>query len=764
MANDGANALGGATAAAPGACGNNPAGSTKGGCGGADAGVAEPLHGIGDEPPARATPVGPVITVAKPYVLVHKPYIPDAKAVRTKVHLTTDAHFDGTGTLTVTAGADSEADLAFYDAEHNGNLVFEGDSNSFSGDALTIGIDLWAQGVSPSTALNDVQLELSLSGGTKPVKPPVQGRLTSVEVTLGLCQSRAALGADPAPLCDDDKINTGRFVHKQKAQHHGRALLIVRKAQPADFPGTLVLRQDNAKVRIFSDEVPAAGQTAIALPHNLPNGGIPAAGQKFWVEGFDVSKALCDTGFKLGVQGLTRDNGDWVRMTVVEFRNLQATVPATAPLTVRGNVPAVHHFKVSPAHQFEEDFTKNTPLVLIENSILDAKLVNLSVQIEPAGVPVPVFWKAQRAQPTGNAVPLDHPGVIALSENGKPSVHTYTLTATLKADAVGSFYIHTYVDCNGTDEFERDTPAGVRIDREPYAVMNLVLAHVEFAGDCSRTYPANFTGSPDGHGGIHVYSGDFNIRKRYKNAINMAAKIIVVGGGPKGKLGVNRVYAGWVQNLSSMEVVGTFVNPGKPPRYSRHVVVSNRGAGPFYGGARAANLKLPLLDVSTADPYRDPQGTGGLTATGSPTRSWRKDRTHDPGQFFWVELVDCPSLPQRGWHLDDFQAELTRYQHWLDFRVALCVWTGTWRASATAANRLYSVVWEYTWKMRAEWNITPPGAAHPKGAVAPVKAPSIRISNELYHLPSAGPVEGEDIEVRFPIALESLSTDYTVPF
>jgi len=203
--------LGPAAAAAPATCGNNEVGGGAAGCGAA---LAPPLDvdreiaGIGDEPPKPVlTPVGQVINVAKPHVLVHKDYLPDDKAVRLKVHLTTDAAFDGTGTLTIRTPDDSSAGLAFYHSEHGDDFWFDSWSQDFPGDDLTIGIDLWAQGASPSSKMGDITLELSLSGGTKPIKPPVQGTLTAVEVTLDLCMSRATLGADPATLSDADKIN-----------------------------------------------------------------------------------------------------------------------------------------------------------------------------------------------------------------------------------------------------------------------------------------------------------------------------------------------------------------------------------------------------------------------------------------------------------------------------------------------------------------------------------------------------------------------------
>jgi hypothetical protein len=759
--------LGAAGAAGDAGMGANPVGVSDGGCDACAAALSPPAlleAPKGPAPPAVAPAkpkVSPIITVPRNEVLVRKPYLPPASAIRTRVQLTDSdpGGFDGSGNLTVRTTGGARVD--FYDAPAPGGTVVVSTAGSapFSAAALNAGVTLYAEGLAPSAAVDDVILELALSPGlTRDVNPPVKATLTSIELFLEVHQSRTDPGIDPTPLSVPNKVTKGRVVHRQVGNSHGRAMVIVRKAVPNVWPNNMELRAFDTRVRLFDDtgEIPPTGG-AVALPLAIPNGPLPPTGRRFWAEGVTVSGGLADTGFKLGIPGLSRD-GDWVRMTVAEFSNLGATVPATAPLTTRANVPNAHVFTVASGRRFDEDFTRNRPLVLIENSVLDTQRVNLTVQIRPAGVPV--FWKAQRAQVTASAAPLDHADVIALSANREPSVDptgSDTLTPTLRADAVGSFHIHAYVDCNGTGDFERDTPAGVRIDREPYIVMNLVLAHIELDVDNSRTNPLNFTGVTDGANGIALNSGDFNIATPATNGIYMNARIIVVGGGPDGKLAVNRVFAGWVNNIPSIDVVGTFVDSSVPPpvnHRSRRVFVSNQAAGPFVpGGAAPAHRRLPLLDVG---PAHAPEGTGGETATLTRSRiRARRDRTPDPGQFFLVESVDCPRLPEQGTHLGFPAAQLTHYRFRLNFRVALCVWTGTLGASAIAANRLYSVVQEYDWKMRADWNITPA-----TGAVTLAGAASITISNVSTHTP-ADPVQGGDVEVRFPTALNSLTNDYT---
>lgn len=771
MPNGDQSGLGQATAAAPAACGNNDVGGGAAGCGAALAPPVVPAHdilGVGDDPPGPvADPVGPVINVAKPYVLVHKTYLPDDKAVRVKVHLTTDAAFDGTGTLRIDTPQDSTASVAFYDVEHGGNLVFDTTSNDFPGDDLTIGIDLWAQGVSPSAAMKDITLDLSLSGGTKPIKDPVQGTLTAVEVTMDLCMSRAVLGADPAPLSDDDKINAGRFVHVQKAQHHGRALLRVHKAQPQDFPGTLVLLRDNAKVKIFNDEVPAAGQAAIALPHNLPNGGIPDEGQAFWVEGATVSGALIDSGFKLGVQGLTKQDGDWAKVTVVELRNMSLSGESTPPHTLRaggmknGPVPRYLLKGGSAPKHYSDDFKENRPVVMLEHSTDD---LQLSVEVRPKGVPV--YWASiERARKSGTPDFVDHAQIASESTPGIGSGGG--LLASMDTDGVGSFHVRAYVNCNDIESWQGDdSSTGSRIDREPFIVMNLVLVRVKlFANECLANR-GHFAAVAAG-GGIGVAGGTWG--PPGENALQFQAKIDVVGGGPEGKLGLDRVFAGWVNNVAEpIDWAGRFDDTTVVPTRRHHsaiVIASNMGAASvaspgfanvaqFLPGAVAPDpLDLPILDTG-----RNPGGgNGGDTATLGRSR-FRKsgNLSPDPGERWLVTAIDSPGTGEAATHPGFPAAHLVRFRFGLDFNAGLCLWTnigGDSGASSLPASRLYQVVLRFRWKMRGEWSI------NAAGAVAVISTPRVSIEDEVIYDP-AEKVENTEHEIRFPSALAHLAQDY----
>jgi hypothetical protein len=451
-------------------------------------------------------------------VVVKKTYTSPA---RRAVTLRADAGFVGTGTF-----ERSKKAVRFFTAAVGGTeLAFDPkEQHVFTDKELTAkdGVKLFAEGVTASTALDDVVLTLKLTptpdpaGAPAPVGPPATAKMTAVELKLDIFMSRTAVGKEPAPLpqppatppaAPTDKWFEGRFVHIQDpGNHHGRALMIVR-VQPSAFAGDLVLRQVavtgnnvtglDTKVKAFDKdkERPVAGEAAKGNPHEFNAGTIPKEGLRFWVEGSTVSAVLRDTGFQLGIKNLEND-GDRVRMTVVRFSNLQADIPSTPPHTPRlANGPVARHIltrgtgaALNPA-DFDDDFNfavpANAPLVLLENAVRAAGPIIMSVVIAPAGVPI--SWDVQRdTRPMPNG---DHKDIIKLSPNPKPKLTKQVanpLRANLLTDAVGSFYVRPFVDCNGRDDFDHN------IDRQPFINMKLVLVRVILHQDNSTAPSANF--------------------------------------------------------------------------------------------------------------------------------------------------------------------------------------------------------------------------------------------------------------------------------
>lgn len=283
------------------------------------------------------TLVNPIINLATSVVVVKKTYTNPARQI---VTLTTDGPFFRPGTFD-RAGAQ----IRFFDAAVGGNeITFNGTDNVFSGAQLSAGVQVFAEGATPSVALGDVVLTLTLTPGATPIGPPVTATMTSVELTLDVALSRVAPGVDPpfmpqppavAPPAGTatDKFFLGRFVQvRDPGFSHERAMLIIQPPNPPVFTGNLVLTPVNAQVQTFANEGPASGQVPTIPPPLVIPGPIPATGRRVFADAASPSPAVRDTGFQLGIQNVEVE-GDRVAMTAVQFdvtlTNTGAVVPTT---------------------------------------------------------------------------------------------------------------------------------------------------------------------------------------------------------------------------------------------------------------------------------------------------------------------------------------------------------------------------------------------------------------------------------------------------
>ena len=252
-------------------------------------------------------------------VLVKRPY---TTVDPVKVNLKTTAGFDGTGTLT------RNRDIIDFSLNPAGPILkFDGKDNKFAGAKLSGGVDLFAVAKKPSAAMNDVELTLTLSGGSKKNGPPAKIEFTAVEITLDLCEPRVNDATDPQPLptaknapaagaTPTDKYYLGRpLPHQVKPKVDERATLIVRQVKPAAFKGNLELTADNEQIQLYASEKPSDTQTPIALPLTLSPSKIVPAGYKLFVEGATVSAKPRETGVKIGIKGV-KGEADAVRLTV----------------------------------------------------------------------------------------------------------------------------------------------------------------------------------------------------------------------------------------------------------------------------------------------------------------------------------------------------------------------------------------------------------------------------------------------------------------
>ncbi len=732
--------------------------------------ITVPESSVFDE--AQPTPPQPTITTREALVLVRKPYTNPA---RRQVVLKASNTFNGSGAFTVS----KPGLIQFFDAATAGKAVASG--TTFTSDQLVAGVTIFAEGVKASDDVHDVVLKLSLTADGKRGLSATK-MMTAVELFLDIHQSRKTKTAAPAPIPTAQKLNPGRFVHLQDVGfHHGRAMLTVHPPKPAGFSGTLVLQaldttDANPRERLFAAvfEEAKGGQASLGTKTTLA-APVPVAGTKFWVEGARVSAAQHDCGFQLGIDGLEVD-GDRVGLTVVQFSNLRASIPGTPPRTPRlGNGPVAAHVFTVGANGFDEDPTVNTPLPLVEGSILPATPVALSVDVAPAGTPVSWDGGTQRAA----GIPAAHGGddaaaIVALHAAKAPTVKVRPgndRQATLLTDNTGTFHVRPFVDCNGNNAFD------YHIDREPNMVLNLVLGRATLSLDSSlqhRQPQAN----PVAGGGIDVASGvpsapggtpGFDIRTPGNAAIHLNAQVDVVTGGADGRRVIEQFFGGWINNETAVETTqGSYTDTVPPNRLhtTPSLFVSNVAAATLrvLSGAPTAFAPTDLTHPAPAvipPPLLD-SGRGATAGTGGDSATLRTSQIRPPrgvrplGQRWIVEAVDSPGDGDYGTHPLIGTAQLTAFRFGLSFSSFLAIWTNTTAVSGPTddpADRAYAVLLRVNWSQNGQWTITPA-----TGAIAIVTAPTTAITGRRQTSPAVA-ASTVGAEVRRPVATDSLARD-----
>ncbi len=703
-------------------------------------------------------------------VVVKRPY---TKVDPVKITLKTDSAFDGTGELT------RNVNIIDFSLTAGGPLLkFDGTDNKFPGARLTAGVDLYATANNPSARANDVQLTLTLTGGSKRNGPPAVHKLTALSLTLDICKSRTSPTTDPDALSAADKNGIGRFLHRQVGGKHGRAMLIVRRPQPADFDkGTLTLTPitpaafAGTPVSLFQAEIPAAGQAALANPHEFPLAGVDKTnGTKFFAEGGTAfSPSLRATGYQLGLKGITPD-GDHVAITVVEFRKIKAEIPSTPANQIRNaanggpsNSPAPPHklLLADPpaAANYDEDFTANAPLVLIEDSVTAAHPVKMSVELQPAGQGIPIRWSAQRDR-SGTG---DHADIIAFKGNDNL---TLDQNGNLQLDNVGSFHIRPYIDCNGDNQYDYNTNTGVRIDREPFIIMNLVILRVQSLVNNSVANPGAFDPGKAANAGVSyaagkprsISTGDFHAAGN--DAVTMDATVRVIGGGIGGTRGLDKLFASWCNNeLDCPKSPG----PGGHGEDVTHHFRRPAAGSPLlrtrcFWQLDGAEVKGPMLDSG----YNATEGTGGDTCTGTLGHdgNWPpKSNIADPsgvGQRWQIVNADSPGTGILTRAPADALATLRRLTFNLDWRCALVFWTNRNGVPGPAdfpACRLYVTVQTNTWNVRLESTFDD---ALAMTVVTPI---AVTFNKDGNPTRKATPVAGSGLETRAPDGVGQLQSN-----
>lgn len=252
-------------------------------------------------------------------------------------------------------------------------------------------------------------------------------------------------------------------------------------------------------------------------------------------------------------------------------------------------------------HTFEsssywEDFSpgKNVPLVLMRNAQPDIALEVTTLPNRP--INLPILWRAVRntADAAALGTKTDLPTVTGDAKDSRK--------ATLSANEKGSFHIRPYIDCNGLPEY---SPG------EPSIPLNLVLANVTLVADNSAVNAANLSSTvaaPD----FQISNGKFPASNAWGIATGTAAtnaggvtgagitmELVadVTGGAADGKLGLDQVFGGLVNNLEGNGIAATYTVAGAHPAT---FIVTNL----YVMDTRAASGHYARRPVVSAPPRR----------------------------------------------------------------------------------------------------------------------------------------------------------------
>ncbi|MFQ5719641.1 MAG: Ig-like domain-containing protein [Acidobacteriota bacterium] len=554
--------------------------------------------------------------------------------------------------------------------------------------------------------------------------------------------------------------------------------------------GKVVLSRSDGRIRVYSD--PKKGTAAAndkQILWSATVAGFAQAtegnGKKTWdlavgaektefqnlvtnglfVEGLGSSAALLDSALFVSytsAAGGTATKLDEIKITVIEFQDITATVPPTPANTLRppAPAPADHTFVNAQAgivYYLDENTTNrdsnfDTPhaLVLVRRNADSIPLVLTHLPAAAA-----IRWQVDRS--------MDDAAGLG---GGTPALATTPAGADLGMNKRGSFLVSAYVDANANNVFDNGEPRVYL----PYILIDIALnanntathsgnVALQFQGVCTVTGGACATNA-DCTGGADVCNwvshrattGMFNIATPATAGIYLAGDVDFTGGGPNGRRGMDRVFGGWINNTSQVVFDGAYTNGH---RFVSVLASNVPGDGAYDPGDPAPVLVAGLL----CDTGRQPGGgTGGELATLTRSTDTRTVANIALGQRRTVEAVDSPGVTFGRFHRNFPTDRLTNVAVLLDFSASLSIWTNATAArgaTADAANRLYSVALSLDWTVRASWSVSA------TGAVAPVIAPAIATANVTNHIGANGPARARDtgVEVRLPTSLNSLGFD-----
>jgi hypothetical protein len=344
-------------------------------------------------------------------------------------------------------------------------------------------------------------------------------------------------------------------------------------------------------------------------------------------------------------------------------------------------------------------------------------------------------------------------------------------TATLTLNGQGSFLVLAFIDANKNGKWDPG---------ECGVMLPLILLHVTPGKDTSTAvnfYQPGFftkngqiqaTGTP---GGANPWIG-FTIPKPNLPVLNLRGTVTVVGGGPKGQRGLDRVFAGWVQNTTVIDQVGIYFGGNN---------ILRPGAGsiiPITNTAQAPQKVLGILPAfrQGIDPKPVPPPPGmSLPLLDAPPKTKdggdeilisNPDLQRDElqlGQELSVTGLDRPAIFFPRANLSDIRQTLTFVRDGLTFFDSLVLWTNSTGGAAPTpqvANsvgfRSYVTTFEDTWNLDFQIAILPPGGGNANYTFKDIN-PNQNVSFTKLRARNGVAADLTDLEVRPPTVTASVA-------
>ena len=252
--------------------------------------------------------------------------------------------------------------------------------------------------------------------------------------------------------------------------------------------------------------------------------------------------------------------------------------------------------------------------------------------------------------------------------------------------------------------------------------------------------------------------------------------MLLVGGGPDGRRGLDRVFTGWANNFTFVQYEGTYFNGNVVSRIQVDNIGDANGASadttpafitsttnPFANPPNA--LLFPLLDTGRFSIDPAPGGPNDPALGGVNICFVRSNESAPTAQATMGEKRTVQALDSPGWNYDrhhpnpDVHTNLQSVNHTLNSTTRLVAWSnttggalGTPGTPNSTGFRTYTLIAKTDWVVQANFNMTG-STGNIRLNISAAPAPTTTANNTNFD--PAVPAQSDNMEVRPPLTLQT---------